>query len=409
VTIVILTMGTHGDVRPYVALARGLKAEGYEVCIGAPRNFEKFVTGHGLAFGSIGDDFEQILKSPEVVKSLQGNLLWSLPKLIKRFKPGFINSLNQAWQLARNAKLIIIHPKCLFGLDIAEKLDIPVISSAFQPLTPTAEFPLFLTTRNYGRILNRASYNLLHAYSLIYGGLINDFRTKVLGLPKRSRFKHPLLSQGTPIMSLNAWSVHVTPKPQDWPANAHVTGYWFLDDPAAKLGSQIDSFLANGEAPLYIGFGSMAWDNENSTAKIISALKLWGGRAIVARGWGGLDDIDADNVLTITEAPHNLLLSRTSAVVHHGGAGSTAAGLRAGRPTLICPFIADQPYWGQRIAKLGAGPSPARLHKTSADHLARLFDDLCSTARYRSNATELAGKIAGEKGISAAVKLIRAT
>jgi len=201
----------------------------------------------------------------------------------------------------------------------------------------------------------------------------------------------------------------VTPKPKDWPANAHVTGYWFLDDAAAKLGTRINKFLADGEPPLYIGFGSMAWDNENSSAKITAALKLWGGRAIVARGWGGLDEIDADNVLTVTDVPHNLLLPHTNAVVHHGGAGSTAAGLRAGRPTLICPFIADQPYWGQRIARLGAGPAPARLQKTSADHLARIFDDLCNTTRYGSNATELAGKIAEEDGISAAVKLIRAT
>jgi len=403
--IVILTLGTHGDVRPYVALGKGLKARGHDVCIGAPENFETFVTANDLSFGSIGEDFEQLIKKPEVAARLEGNFLWSIPKLIKMFKPSFVDSFNRAWQVAQKAELIIIHPKCLFGLDIAEKLGIPVVCSSFQPIAPTNEFPL-LSGKNHGRILNRASYYLLYGYSLFFGGLINDFRINVLGLAKRSRFKHPLLSLDKPPLWLNAWSAHVAPKPQDWPANAHVTGYWFLDDPMAKLDDRVEDFLSHGEPPLYIGFGSMAWGNENSTAKISSALKQWGGRAIVATGWGGLDDIEADNVLTIDHAPHNLLLPRTQAVVHHGGAGSTAAGLRAGRPTLICPFIADQPFWGQRVATLGAGPAPVSLKKTSTDELACLFNELCSASKYQTNASELAGKIVEEDGITTAINLI---
>ncbi len=403
--IVILTIGTHGDVRPYVALGRGLLARGHEVLIAAPENFETFIASHGLGFGSIGEDFETLLKNPELSKLLEGNILWHLPKLFKMFKPRFISSFNRAWQVAQNAELILIHPKSLFGIDIAEKLGVPVISSGFQPLIPTCEFPL-LSARNYGRFLNRASYYLLYGYSLIYGGLINDFRTKTLGLKKRSRFTHPLLSLTTPMLSLNAWSAHISPKPHDWPPTAHITGYWFLDEVKEKLSPEIEKFLLAGPPPLYIGFGSMPWGKKLSTAKIIEAVKLWGGRAIVAKGWGGLDNIDADNILTIEKAPHNLLLPRVSAVVHHGGAGTTAAGLRAGRPTLICPFVADQSFWGLRIEMLGAGPAPIKLKNTSPEQLALIFDELCRTQRYKTNAADLARQISQEDGVARAIELI---
>lgn len=403
--IVILTMGTDGDIRPYLALGKGLHASGHDVCIDAPENFESFITGNGLSFSSIGGDFEALLKSPELTRGLEGNIFWHIPKLVKMFKPFFIDSLRKAWHVAQNAELIIFHPKCLYALDIAEKLEVPAIASGFQPITPTAEFPL-LSTHNFGRFLNRVSYNLLYGYSLIYGGIINDFRKHTLGLPARSRLKHPLLSRHTPPLALNAWSRHLSPKPQDWPDNAHVTGFWFLDQADAKLDAKIEHFLSQGDPPLYIGFGSMSWDHKHATVKISQALKLWGGRAIIAKGWGGLEDITADNVLTIDHAPHHLLLPHTCAVVHHGGAGSTAAGLRAGRPTLVCPVIADQPFWGQRIAALAAGPAPARLKKTSADQLAYIFDDLTHSEIYKTHATELGEKIVSEDGIETAINLI---
>lgn len=403
--IVILTLGTHGDVRPYVALGVGLTARGHNVLICAPENFESFITSHNLEFASLGQDFETLIKSKEFSDSLQGGILRNMPKLIKSFKPMFIAALHNGLKAAQGADMILIHPKCLFGIDIAEKLDIPVISTALQPITPTSEFPI-LIPRKFGALLNRASYFLLYAYSLIYGGIINEFRVSTLGLKKRSRLKHPLYSRSQPFLSLNAFSRHLVPKPADWPANAHVTGFWFLDDAPDRLTPEIEDFLATGEPPLYIGFGSMPWDSDATTDKIFAALKLWGGRAIIAKGWGGMKDINSDNVLMIEHAPHNLLLPRMQAVVHHGGAGSIAAGLRAGKPTLVCPVIADQPFWGARIAKLKCGPSPVKLKKTSAEQLAQTFTRLCTDEIYAINAKEMANKINQEDGIKTAIDLI---
>jgi sterol 3beta-glucosyltransferase len=199
------------------------------------------------------------------------------------------------------------------------------------------------------------------------------------------------------------------PPAADWPGEPVLTGYWFLDEEAGwSPPDELSTFLKNGPAPVYIGFGSMSnRDSRKTLDLIVAAVKRSSQRAVVAAGWS---DLRAENstpeVCVIKGAPHPWLFPRVSAVVHHGGAGTTAAGLRAGKPTLIIPHMVDQPYWGRRVYELGAGVKPIPRHKLTVEALAQRLSQLARDARIRDNAAVLGEKIRAERGVEAAVATI---
>jgi sterol 3beta-glucosyltransferase len=212
---------------------------------------------------------------------------------------------------------------------------------------------------------------------------------------------------------LHGHSAAIWPAPHDWPAHAEVTGAWFLDppggDPSWSAPPGLIAFLGKGAPPVYIGFGSMAGvDPESTTRVVMDAVARAGVRAVLARGWGGIDRTApmAAQVHLVDEVPHAWLFPRMAAVVHHGGAGTTAAGLRAGRPTLVCPFGLDQPFWGRRVQALGVGPVPLPQRRLDAGTLAQALADLVGNPRYRERAAAVADAIAREGGVAAAVAAI---
>jgi sterol 3beta-glucosyltransferase len=242
-----------------------------------------------------------------------------------------------------------------------------------------------------------------------YRRIIDDWRKEALGLGEGPRF--PMLGgyAGGMATRLCMVSPSVIPRPDDWDDGVHMTGYWFLDEgrdwrPDPKL----QAFLDAGEPPVYIGFGSMTTKNPAQvTEAALGALRRSGLRAILATGWGGMSAAEApDGVHLIKSAPHDALFRQVQAVVHHGGAGSTAAGLRAGLPTLVCPLTVDQPFWGQRVRALGCGPEPQSLRRLDPERLAAGLDDLVTEPRYREQADAIAAAIAGEDGLSRAVEWI---
>ncbi|HTN60690.1 MAG TPA: nucleotide disphospho-sugar-binding domain-containing protein, partial [Devosia sp.] len=171
--------------------------------------------------------------------------------------------------------------------------------------------------------------------------------------------------------------------------------------------AEFQKFLSEGDAPVYIGFGSMPFGAERNTQILKDAVKLWGGRAVVARGWGGINPSDLpDTIFAIEKAPHDKLFKYVSAVVHHGGAGTTSAGLHLGRPTFVVPQTVDQPYWGRRVYELGTGPKPVRLRKLTPEILAGALADLSTNETYRKNASALAEKLHAEDGTAKAIKVI---
>ena len=409
--VLILTFGTHGDVLPYVALANGLLASGHQAAVCTAEGFRKLVTEAGVPYEHMGNDMLEIVQS--AMPGMAGPA--EAMQLARRMAAAMRSSLVDQWEAARRfgPDVLVYHPKTLGGLHIAERLGIPAMLSLPLPFfTPTRAYPIpFIGRWPFGGTLNRASYQFNRVTAVAYGGMINSFRRKVLGLGRMSRLTdylhHP---DGRPVPVLYAYSPTVVPVPPDYPAHAHVTGYWILDDQRSpQPPTELVDFIEAGPPPIYVGFGSMGF-GRNATERgraVVQAVTNAGLRAVVATGWGGLRvESPSERIYVVDQVPHDWLFPRMAAVVHHGGAGTTAAGLRAGRPTLICPVVGDQGFWGERVRDLGLGPAPLPVRRlTAADLTSRLLE-LTSTHEYRERAAALARQLAAEDGVSTAIRVI---
>ena len=269
---------------------------------------------------------------------------------------------------------------------------------------------LVLSAKFERTLSNKLSYAILHRGYHNYDDVVNEFRQDVLGLGKYPKSTTPMqMADGSPIPVLHAYSEHVWSRPHDWPETAHVTGYWFLDRTEEwKPPKRLEIFLEAGEPPVYVGFGSMAGrDPERIANMVVKALQRARLRGIMATGWGGLSAIDLPaTIYQIEKVPHDWLFPRVGAVVHHGGAGTTAAGLRAGKPSVICPFIIDQPLWGASVHSLGAGPKPIPQKKLTVDNLTQALEEATSNPSIRERAEQVGRKISSENGIASAITLI---
>jgi sterol 3beta-glucosyltransferase len=205
------------------------------------------------------------------------------------------------------------------------------------------------------------------------------------------------------------YSPHLLPVPNDFPDHVHVTGYWFLETQTDWQPSpELTEFLTQGTPPIYVGFGSMGAKGAAKRAKIVlEAIKQSGQRGLFARGWGGLktEDLPAD-VFILNEVPHDWLFPRVAAVVHHGGAGTTAAGLRAGKPSIICPFLGDQPFWGKLVYESGIGPKPIPQGKLTVDRLREAIQMAVTDESIIRKSSAIGEKIRAEDGLGNAISVI---
>jgi UDP:flavonoid glycosyltransferase YjiC (YdhE family) len=208
---------------------------------------------------------------------------------------------------------------------------------------------------------------------------------------------------------LGSYSSIVVPRPPDWGEHIHVTGYWFLDpdldwQPPAGL---VD-YLESGSPPVYIGFGSMVSRIPRQTTQLISeALERSGQRGVLSTGWGGLGSAELSaNVFMLDSVPHAWLFPRVSAVVHHGGSGTTGAGLRAGVPSVLVPHMGDQPFWAKRVAELGVGPQPIPRSQLTAGRLASAISSAVTDTGMHARAEALGERIRSEDGVGRAISII---
>jgi UDP:flavonoid glycosyltransferase YjiC (YdhE family) len=235
-------------------------------------------------------------------------------------------------------------------------------------------------------------------------------RQAVLGLPAAPFFGpyHSGALVGLPV--LYGFSPAVIPQPPDWESKVRITGYWFLDAEAEwRPDPGLVEFIDAGPAPVYIGFGSMSNRNPEETARlIIEGVGLSGQRAVLQAGWGGMriDDFP-DSIYLFDAVPHAWLFPRLAALVHHGGAGTTAAGLRAGVPAIIIPFFGDQPFWGARVSALGAGPKPIPRKKLTPENLSQALQEMVTNGAMRQRAADLGSRIQSEDGVARAVEIIQ--
>lgn len=404
----ILATGTRGDIQPFVALAQGFSAAGHEAVLAAPRAFESFVRSYGVEFFPMGSDFTALLESPEGKAALRGNPIKTMQAVRQTVIPMMRRMLDDAWAAAQEADAIIYHPKALAGVHLAERLRVPCFIGAPVPvvvLTATFPAPAFVS-RDLGGFLNRLTYAAVRSGTRPFRKMINAWRREVLGLGPRR--EDEFTQGGQPVPVLHAFSRHVVPPPADWPPEAVVTGYWFArrvqvwHPPEA-----LSAFLEAGPPPVYVGFGSVAGlDRDEGTRMALEALSQAGVRGILATGSGDGPRLLSPDVLAIPEAPHDWLFPRVAAVVHHGGAGTVAAGLAAGKPTLVCPATTDQPFWGRVVHQLGVGPAPIPRRRLTAERLAAAIQALIADTGMQRRAAALGEAIRAEDGVGRAVEEI---
>ncbi|XP_022718497.1 sterol 3-beta-glucosyltransferase UGT80A2-like isoform X2 [Durio zibethinus] len=419
--IVMLIVGTRGDVQPFVAIGKRLQADGHRVRLATHSNFKDFVLNAGLEFFPLGGD-PKVLAGCSVVLHKGVMYLYDMVKN-KGFLPSVPSEIPVQRQQIKEIILsllpaceandpdskvkfevdaIIANPPAYGHTHVAEKLEVPLHVFFTMPWTPTSEFPHPLS-RVKQQVGYRLSYYIVDA--LIWLGIrdmINEFRKKKLKL-RPVTYLRGSYSSPPDVPYGYLWSPHLVPKPKDWGPKIDVVGFCFLDLASSyEPPESLVKWLEDGEKPIYIGFGSL--EPERMTQKIVQALEKTGQRGIINKGWGGLGSLaePKDFVYLVDNCPHDWLFLQCVAVVHHGGAGTTAAGLRAACPTTIVPFFGDQLFWGEQVHARGVGPAPIPVDEFSLDKLVDAINFMLDP-EVKKLAVKLAKDMEGEDGVAGAV------
>jgi sterol 3beta-glucosyltransferase len=404
VRVLIVTSGSMGDVAPYTGLGRRLQETGHEVTVATHEPFRAAITATGLGFHPIPGDMRELLphaRGQDGVTSGTGPR--ALARLVEIAGP-LVSSLGAgitgAASAVRPEAVLLSTVVAPLGYQIAYAFDVPWAGAFLQPVHPTREFGSVLVGgRSYGPWGNLALGHLIDLSARpLYAGPIRALRTS-LGLPPASMRALQAWQQSR-YPTFHGFSPSVVPRPADWPAELRVTGYWWPAHPAGWTPpAELTEFLAAGPRPVFIGFGSMAPGHGARLAgPVLAAIRQAGVRAVVQAGWSGLDVGADDDVLTVGELPHDWLFPQVAAVVHHAGAGTTAAALRAGAPAVPVPVLADQPFWARRVTELGTSPGPLPLSALTADRLAAALRKVTTNPHYAARAAALAARLDTEDG-----------
>lgn len=419
-TVALVTLGSRGDVQPFVALGRGLQRAGYRVVVATQEAFRAFVEGYGLTFYPLTRDIRPLMRvfaHRGLMDGRQNAVLFvrymyrSAQQLYRDVGLRLRNLMEQADALVLASAFAAVHV-------VARRLGKPHVVAAFQPLTPSRDYPPFFLPQASPPYLPYLPYLNLWEHWLFYEllwqigrPLVNRALTDFFALPPlpavgtvRRWFEDP----GLPF--LYAISPSLFPRPKDWPAWHIMTGFWLLLEQAQEpLPADLEAFLDDGPPPVYIGFGSMTPRAPHRiAAAVLHAAEDLGLRVVLARGWGGLEPKHLPRwAFLLDEVPHLALFPRVQAVVHHAGAGTVAAALWAGVPQVAVPHFADQPLWAERLYRLGVAPRPIPASDLDADSLAQALRVALSEP-VRRRAQWLARQLREEPGVTGAVDLLRA-
>ncbi|MQY40730.1 O-mycaminosyltylonolide 6-deoxyallosyltransferase [Streptomyces sp. RB17] len=397
--ILIVTAGSRGDVAPFTGLGQRLLDAGHQVAVAAHLPFSGLVAGCGLDHRPLPGDPQELIRaralatSPEEARAVASAFL-------DRLADGVVEAVADGTDLVLTA----FGPASL-SQTAGEAFAVPVIGTYLAPAFATREFPLpgVPGADDLGPDGNLAAGRALlaRAGTLQEGGL-----TRL-----RTRLRLPAavgpVQTGKIRPVFHGFSPRVVPRPADWPPDVEVTGYWWPACPRDwRPPAELIDFLQAGPPPVFIGFGSMAPSQGDRLGELAAAAVARAGvRAVVQAGWAGLSAV-GDDVLAIGDLPHDWLFPRTAAVVHHAGAGTTAAGLRAGVPAVPVPVMADQPFWAARLHRLGVAPRPLPFHELTAEALAEAITACMADPAHRQRAVELARRIATEDGTAAVLARI---
>jgi len=418
--IVIQVVGSRGDVQPFVALGQELQKYGHRVRLATHNTFKEFVKKSNLEFFPIGGDPKELMaymvKNPGLIPSMKSLREGDIQK--KRVM--ITEILDGCWKSCVDADIdsqepfvadaIIANPPSFAHIHCAQALGVPLHMMFTMPWSSTRAFPHPLANFKLGEIdpalINYASFSIVEFLTWQgLGDIINKFRA-TLDLEPVPTMVGPALAEALEIPFTYCWSPALVPKPADWPAHIDVCGFFFRDPPPYEPPTAIVEFLKAGSPPIYIGFGSIVLeDPAKITSLILEAVQLCGVRAIISKGWSNLGEGHPDqagDVLFVGDCDHEWLFQHVTAVIHHGGAGTAACGLKNACPTLVVPFFGDQPFWGEMIAEAGAGPKPIPHKMLCSQNLVDAIQFLLASDT-KSAAVKISSQMANEEGVKAAV------
>ncbi|CAG8480364.1 21836_t:CDS:10 [Rhizophagus irregularis] len=413
--ITCLTIGSRGDVQPYIALAKGLMKEGHKVRISTHGEYKDWVEGHGIEFGYVGGNPAELMR----ICVENGMFTFGFFKEgLTNFREWLDDLLKTSWEACQNTDVIIESPSCMSGIHIAECLGVAYFRAFTMPWTRTRAYPHAFAVPDHDLKgpYNYSSYVLIeNAFWLAISPQVNRWRKKTLKLRGTNLEK----MEPSTVPFLYNFSEYIVPKAFDWADWIHVTGYWFLDNPDHGWNPPEDliEFLnknqKNKKPIVYIGFGSIVVDDPQAMTKtIVEAVQKSGVAAILSKGWSDRlqkkpnqneEENYPPSIYSLKSVPHDWLFPKIDAVVHHGGAGTTAAGLRAGIPTIIKPFFGDQFFWGDRIDNMGIGFC---LKKLSTDKLSDYLVKVTTDKKIIKKAELVGENIRKEDGVQNAIQAI---
>ncbi|WP_028809162.1 glycosyltransferase [Streptomyces sp. 351MFTsu5.1] len=398
-----MTAGSRGDVAPFTGLGHRLARAGHEVTLVTHGRFEPLAARAGLRFHALPVDPRAELESSRgraLHRSTTG--VGKLVRVVAMARTLAVEMADDLVAAARSSDALLLSGSVApLGHAVAEGLGLPSLGLNLQPLAATREFaPPMLGIRSWGSLGNRATGTALNlAVEQVFGAALPPVRSR-LGLPPmgtaaalRARDR-----QGWPV--LHGFSPRVVARPRDWRRGLDVAGYWWPYDADAPLPDELRAFLDAGPPPVFVGLGSATVpDPARVSAAIVRALRLAGLRGVVQRGWAGLA-ATGDDLLTVDEVPHSALFPHMAAVVHHAGAGTTAAGLRAGVPAVPVPIQFDAAFWAARLVALGVAPRAVPLRRLTAEALAAALTEATRDTGHRERARALGAHIRDEDGVT---------
>lgn len=401
--IALLTMGTRGDVQPFAVLGKAMKQRGHEVTLATAKNFASLADFYGLNFSPVAADFQAILNSPEG-KKMMSNPLSARKHFDKLIYPMVYDSLHTFYKVAKEHDKILFHVKAMAEYFVEHMPGKLIRANVVPAIEPTSEFvnPVF-SALHLPSFLYRFSYKLSDFGLKMMSKPVNKFRQEVGITGKYIKPELPSIYGISPLF---------LPEPKDYPANSHFTGFW-LDSSSTELSKELIDFIGDGEPPLLLTFGSMPFESKIDLSKILETIvKSHNTRVIVIKGWGlnNIEELTQNKKIKIIEsAPYNRLLPLVKAVIHHGGIGTIASCLKAGKPFLTCPVLyplGDQHFWGTIAYQKGVGLKPLPLKKMKEDVLLKSVDELLHNKSLYKRSEELKEKMKNENGVEKAIELI---
>lgn len=401
--IALLTLGTRGDVQPFAVLGKALKARGHHVTVCSAANFAAFIHSYDLNFIAIDADFQEILNSEEG-KKMMSNPFSARKHLDRLIYPMIRDAMYKFHDLSKESEVVLFHVKAMADY-YADGLNCKFIRTNVVPaIEPTKEFinPI-ISFSGLPSFMNKLSYKLSDLGMKMMSKPILQFRQNV-GLNK----KYKKLD----LPSIYGVSQYFLSRPADYAANSYYTGFWF-EESKAELEKELMDFVRQGEAPLLLTFGSMPYKNKMDLPKVLNRLtSQLNTRLVLIKGWG-FNNTEAfqnnPDIMVVESAPYDKLIPYVRAVIHHGGIGTIAECLRAGKPFMTCPVLyplGDQHFWGTIAFKKGLGLKPIPLKRMSEDKLFDAVKELLKNEKLYSNSQKIMEQLKTEDGVAIAIDII---